>query len=87
MATDYQRGYSKGYSAGLRNVWGAHLPPRPPDAAVARLMDALEKMTATVDDECAKMGDDPWVELFGPLVDEARAALADVTKFCRAARG
>lgn len=69
--------YQRGYYAGMTRAWPAHCPPVPPDPVVGRLVRALAAIADGVDGELAKLTEsDEWVGRLGPLVDEAREALA-----------
>jgi hypothetical protein len=82
--TDAQKAYMRGYNAGRRNAWPAHMPPAPPEPVVARLLKALESLAGEYGYICATFEeDDPLVVKLGPLVDEANETIAGVTEWLK----
>jgi hypothetical protein len=80
----YSRGYQRGYKTGSKREWPEHQPPAPPDPVAARLVAALSALRDEADAICATLDEgDDFVVRLGPLVDDANAALAEVTAWLR----
>lgn len=80
MATDYQRAYNKGLTAGRSGKWPDHVPPLPPDP-VGEVCAALIALREAIDAELAKFDpDDPLNVTLSPHIDRATKALSAVTQ-------
>lgn len=79
-----QKAYSRGYYAAATHKWHPHKPPFPPQAEVARLMEAAQKLRDEVDSMCGQFGWDDEVSIkMDPLiqgVDDAMAAIGEWLK-------
>lgn len=74
--------YAKGYAAGQRRSWPEHKPPRPPDAIVSELQEALQQLRDDIDGELAKFDEDDELNIvLSPSIERADEALRSVTKW------
>lgn len=88
MTREEKLAYSRGYNAGSRGAWPAHLPPKPPDALFSRLQWALVDLVGVLDGELGKFDpDDPFVERLYQQIDNARAVLESLTNYVFAEPG
>lgn len=80
MASDYARGYSKGYNTGSHGRWHDHKPPKPPDEIVAKLLSTLRELRDVCDNWCATLSeDDDFVLEIGPKIDRADEVLCELS--------
>lgn len=80
MTLEERRAYSRGYNSGRRGLWGAHLPPLPPQEELQRLMNAAQAIRNKADYFCSTIDpEDEWVGTLGPMIDGFDEAMQEFT--------
>jgi hypothetical protein len=81
-ATDYQRGYSKGYQRGRNGTWPDYVPPAVPCEIVDALRLALVNLRNAIDAQLAVFDeDDPLNLALSQHIDAATQALSRLTHY------
>ncbi|NDF13300.1 MAG: hypothetical protein EB060_10870 [Proteobacteria bacterium] len=84
MSEGEKRAYQRGYNAGLRNRWSEHIPPRPPDAVLDKIISAARSLRDEVDGFVAVSDqDDYYASRLGKRVDDFDHAMISMSKWIR----